>query len=85
MKMIYVKSKKERRLEDLEILIRVTGNLLAQANLLATTIDLLTDLSRRERESFNNIILKIIKKKSDYESLLSKYQQSTKDTPESEG
>ena len=85
MKMIYVKSKKERRLEDLKILIRVTGNLLDQANLLATTIDLLTDLSRRERESFNNIILKIIKKKSDYESLLSKYQQSTKDTPESEG
>ena len=80
MKMIYVKSKKERRLEDLKILIRVTGNLLDQANLLATTIDLLTDLSRRERESFNNIILKIIKKKSDYESLLSKYQQSTKDT-----
>ena len=77
MKMIYIKNKKERRIEDIETLIKVTTNLLEDANLLATEVDQLTDLSRRERESFNNIILKIIKKKSDYESLLVDYKDNT--------
>ena len=80
MKMIYVKSKKERRLEDLKSLVKVTEDLLIQAKVFESEIDKLTDLSQRERESFYNIFHKISKKRSDYESLLSKYQQSTKDT-----
>ena len=77
MKMIWVKTKKERRIEDLETLVRVTEDLLIQAKVFESEIDKLTDLSQRERESFYNIFHKISKKRSDYEALLVEYKEST--------
>ena len=74
MKMIWVKTKRERRIEDLIALVKATKDLLTQADLLAAEVDKLTDLSCRERLSFNNILNKIYKKKVDYEKLLNDYR-----------